>query len=134
MQLRRVIDLIEARLHEDLGLAELAALTGLSTHYFAQAFKTNTGLPPHRYLIERRIHRAKELLIGGARPIAEIAAQVGFSSQSHLTLNFRKLTGATPAQYRRALQGSRFSVDDSQLRGGSEAPPAAAPGPFRPKR
>ena len=48
LRLRRVIDLIEARLPEDLGLAELAALAGLSTHHFAAAFKASTGLPPHR--------------------------------------------------------------------------------------
>lgn len=133
-QLRRVLDYIEDHLGQDLGLAELAALAGLSTHHFAQAFKVSVGVPPHRYVIERRIHRARELLIGSTRSIAEIAVQLGFSSQSHLTLNFRILTGATPAQYRRALQGSTFSIDESQLRGGSAAPPSAAPGPFPPKR
>jgi AraC family transcriptional regulator len=109
--LRRVIDMIEARLHGDLGLAELAALTGLSTHHFSHAFKTSTGLPPHRYLIERRIHRAKELLLGGDRSIAQIADSVGFSSPSHLTFNFRKQTGTTPARYRREIQSKRTNND-----------------------
>lgn len=125
-QLHRVIDMIEARLGDDLGLADLAALTGLSTHHFGQAFKASTGLPPHRYLIERRIHRARELLIGGDRSIAEIAMQVGFSSQSHLTLNFRKVTGATPAQYRRGLRGATVGIDYQ--------PPGGQPGSSRPKR
>ena len=103
LQLRRVMDYIEARLDHDLGLAELAALAELSTHHFGQAFKASMGMPPHRYLIERRIHRAKELLIGGNRSIAEIAVGVGFSSQSHMTFNFRKLVTTTPARYRRAM-------------------------------
>jgi AraC family transcriptional regulator len=102
LQLRRVTDYIETRLDQDLGLAELAALADLSSHHFGQAFKASVGMPPHRYLIERRIHRAKELLIGSNRPIAEIATSVGFSSQSHMTFNFRKLAETTPARYRRA--------------------------------
>ena len=103
LQLRRVMDHIEERIDEDLGLADLAAIADLSSHHFGQAFKASMGIPPHRYLIERRIHRAKELLIGGDRSIAEIAASVGFSSQSHMTLNFRKLVETTPARYRRAM-------------------------------
>ncbi len=97
------MNLIESRLGDELGLAELAALAGLSTHHFGQAFKISTGMPPHRYLIGRRIHRAKELLISGKRSVAEIAAHVGFSSQSHMTLNFRKLVGTTPARYRQEM-------------------------------
>ena len=104
VQLRRILSYIEDRLDQDLGLAELAEIAGLSTHHFGQAFKASNGVPPHRYVIERRIHRAKELLIGTDRSIAEIAADVGFSSPSHLTFNFRKQTGITPTHYRRELQ------------------------------
>jgi AraC family transcriptional regulator len=103
LQLRRVMDHIEERIDQDLGLADLAAIADLSSHHFGQAFKASMGIPPHRYLIERRIHRAKELLIGGDRSIAEIAVSVGFSSQSHMTFNFRKLVATTPARYRRAM-------------------------------
>jgi AraC family transcriptional regulator len=106
-QLRQVRNYIEDYLGEDLGLAELAALSGLSTHHFGQAFKASTGVTPHQYVIERRIHRARELLIGDDRSIAEIAASVGFSSQSHLTVNFRKQTGFTPGLYRREFQRSK---------------------------
>ena len=103
MQLRRVLNHIETRLNQDLGLADLAAMAGVSTHHFGQAFKISTGVPPHRYLIDRRIHRVKEMLHEGERTIAEIAATVGFSSQSHMTLNFRKITGVTPGRYRREV-------------------------------
>ncbi len=101
-QLRRVIEYIDAHLSAELSLAELARITGLSPHHFGQAFKAVTGRPPHRYVIEKRIHRARELLRDAQTPIAEIAHAVGFSSQSHLTINFRRVTGITPARFRRS--------------------------------
>ena len=100
LRLRRVVDYIEAHLGEDISLRDLAALAGLSTHHFGEAFKASTGTSPHRYLIERRILRAKELLIGAEQSIAEIAISVGFASHSHFTDNFRRLTGTTPSRFR----------------------------------
>ena len=100
-QLRRVTDYIEANLETDVGLAELAGLVGLSPHHFGQAFKASIGMPPYRYVIQRRVVRARELLLSSRQPAAEIAAQVGFSSQSHMIFQFRKLTGMTPSRYRR---------------------------------
>jgi AraC family transcriptional regulator len=102
VQLRRVIEYIDAHLAEELSLAELAAIAGLSPNHFAQAFKATTGRPPHRYLTERRVQRARELLRDPRISIAEIAHAVGFSSQSHLTINFRRMTGMTPARFRRS--------------------------------
>lgn len=101
-QLRRVTEYIEAHLSQDLGLAELAAVAGLSPHHFGTAFKAATGAPPHRFVVERRIQRARTLL-GGPSTIAGIAHAVGFASQSHLTLHFRRMTGVTPARFRRLL-------------------------------
>ena len=75
-------------------------MANLSTHHFGEAFKASTGTSPYRYLIERRIHRAKELLLGADRSIAEVALTVGFASHSHFTDNFRKLTGITPSRFR----------------------------------
>jgi AraC family transcriptional regulator len=98
--LRRVIDYIHANLAKDLGLAELADLAGLNPYHFAHAFKAATGMPPHRYIIGLRVHRARELLIDRRLSIADVALAVGFSSQSHFTLNFRRITGTTPARYR----------------------------------
>ncbi|MEW5704335.1 MAG: AraC family transcriptional regulator [Pseudomonadota bacterium] len=100
LRLRRVADYIEAHLAEAVSLRDLAAVAGLSTHHFGEAFKTSTGRPPHRYLIERRIRRGKELLLGADRSIAEVALAVGFASHSHFTDNFRKLTGTTPSRFR----------------------------------
>jgi len=100
LRMRRVVDYIEAHLADDISLRDLAALAGLSTHHFGDAFKASTGRSPHRYLIERRILRAKELLIGAEQSIAEIAISVGFASHSHFTDNFRRLTGTTPSRFR----------------------------------
>jgi AraC family transcriptional regulator len=100
LRLRRVVDYIEAHLAEDISLRDLAAQAGLSTHHFGEAFKASTGTSPHRYLVERRIRRAKELLLGAEQSIAEIAISVGFASHSHFTDNFRKLTGTTPSRFR----------------------------------
>lgn len=100
-RLRRLVDYIEAHLEDDVSLRDLAAVAGMSVHYFGEAFKATMGIPPHRYLIERRILRSKELLLDRNRTIASIAFEVGFSSHSHFTLNFRKATGMTPTQFRR---------------------------------
>jgi AraC-like DNA-binding protein len=87
----------------DSGLVELAAIAGLSPHHFVGAFKISVGKPPHRFVMERRVQRAVELLRDGNRTIAEIANAAGFSSQSHLTANFRRVTGLTPGRFRRSL-------------------------------
>jgi len=99
-QQRRVLDYIATHLDDDLGLSDLAAITGLSLHHFGRAFKTTMGSSPHRYLMEQRVARACELLRRNEKTISEIACATGFSSHSHLTANFHRLTGVTPSQYR----------------------------------
>ena len=99
-RLRRVVDYIEAHLGDDISLRDLAVQAGLSPLHFGEAFKASTGTSPHRYLVERRIRRAKELLLGAEQSIAEIAIFVGFASHSHFTDNFRRLTGTTPSRFR----------------------------------
>jgi AraC family transcriptional regulator len=101
-QLRRVIDHIDARLREDVGLTELADVAGFSPHYFARSFRLATGMSPHQYLIERRVERASKLLCETSLSIGEVAAAVGFASQSHLTEHFRRVTGVTPARFRQS--------------------------------
>jgi len=102
-QIRRVLDYIESNLTDELGLVELAAIAGLSPHHFGEAFKISVGKSPHRFVMERRVQHVQELLRDEDRPIAEIAHAAGFSSQSHLTVNFRQVTGLTPGQFRRSL-------------------------------
>jgi AraC family transcriptional regulator len=102
-QIRCLLEYIEAHLTDELGLVELAAIVGLSPHYFGEAFRISSGRSPHRYVIERRVARARDLLQGDDRPIADIAYAAGFSSQSHFTANFRRITGVTPGRFRRSL-------------------------------
>ena len=99
-RLNRVAKYIEDHLAEDISLLTLAQAAGFSVHHFKEVFKAETGKAPHQYLTERRIHHAKEMLLGSDIPLAQIALAVGFSSQSHFTLNFRKLTGTTPMRFR----------------------------------
>lgn len=96
LRLRRVV----AHLADDISLSDLAAQARLRTHHFGEAFKASTGISPHRYLVERRIRRAKELLLGAEQSIAQIAISVGFASHSHFTDNSRRLTGTTPSRFR----------------------------------
>ena len=99
-QLKRAIDYLESHLDRDPGLPELAAVAGLSPVYFARQFKRATGLPPHQYLLRRRLERAKRLLSASDEPISTIAIDCGFSHQEHLTRLFRRHCGTTPAAYR----------------------------------
>lgn len=96
----RVIDYIEANFSDDVSLARLSKVAGLSLAHFGNAFKESLGKPPHHYLTERRIEHAKELLLGSQRPITDIALEVGFTTHSHFTVNFRKITGTTPSRFR----------------------------------
>lgn len=102
VQLRRVIAYIDAHLGDELGLLELSSAAGLSPHHFGGAFKASTGTPPHRYVMERRVERARELLCDQGRALGEIAYAVGFSSQAHFTTQFRRATSMTPGRFRRS--------------------------------
>jgi AraC family transcriptional regulator len=95
-KLNQVIDHIYAHLDQELGLAELAAVAHLSPHYFSRLFKQSTGMTPHQFLIHCRVERAQFLLLNGKDSIAEIAQQVGFANQAHLTLHMKRVLDVTP--------------------------------------
>jgi AraC family transcriptional regulator len=102
-RLRRVLDYIETSLGErTLSLAEIAAVAHLSPFHFSRAFKSATGTAPHRFVVERRVDRAKALLADSDISLAEIAAAVGFANQAHFSTMFRRLTSMSPRQYRQA--------------------------------
>src|SRR5262245_23043093 len=94
---------VEEHLADEVSLASLAELVRLSPYHFARAFKQSFGVPPHRYLTDRRIERAKSLLVQRQLSVTEIALEVGFSEASSFTAAFRKSTGETPTDYRRSL-------------------------------
>lgn len=102
-KLRSIEDLIENRLDADLTLQELAAEIGYSRSHFLRMFRATTGMTPHRYVLNRRLGRARQLLEESEFNIAEIAVICGFSNQAHLTLAFRKEFGITPTEYRRQI-------------------------------
>jgi AraC family transcriptional regulator len=104
-KLRNIQDLIETRLAADLTLQELAAEIGYSRSHFLRMFRATTGMTPHRYVLRRRVERARQLLEQVELSIAEVAFRCGFSSQAHLTLAFRNEFGITPAEYRRQRCG-----------------------------
>ncbi|NJR63691.1 MAG: helix-turn-helix transcriptional regulator [Cyanobacteria bacterium CRU_2_1] len=99
-QLQQAIDYIHTYLDRDLSLSQIAKIINISPTYFARLFKRATGTSPHQYVIQQRVERAKLMLTKTDLAIAEIALQVGFSSQSHLTQQFKRLTGVTPKQVR----------------------------------
>jgi AraC-like DNA-binding protein len=95
-----VRDLLPQRLADPPSLGELAAITGLSQFALLRAFRQETGMPPHAYLIQLRVRRARQLLDGGQAP-ADVAAQIGFADQAHLTRHFKRVVGVPPAAYQR---------------------------------
>jgi AraC family transcriptional regulator len=103
-QLRRGTAFMTEHAAEDLALDDLAALVNLSAKHFARAFRGSTGMPPHRWLIQKRIDRAKAMLAAADSSLAEIALACGFADQSHFTAAFRKSAGLTPGGYRREIR------------------------------
>ena len=101
-KLRRVVDFIQAHIDQPIHLDELAAAAAVSPFHFHRQFKKATGITPHHYIRQMRIERAKELLSGSELPLVEVAAQVGYSDQSHFTSTFSKMTSVTPRRYRNA--------------------------------
>lgn len=113
-QLRRVIEHINANLYAELSLQELATVANISPYHFAHGFKQTVGIPPHRFVVERRIERAKQLLLDTQQAIADIALEAGFSSQSHMTTVFRRVLGVTPKVFRD--NHGRIGQSGTQLR------------------
>jgi AraC family transcriptional regulator len=101
-QMRRATDMMTGST-EAPGLSQLAEACGLSTRHFARAFRQSTGVPPHRWLLQHRVQRAKALLRAHALPLADVAQRCGFADQSHFTRVFSRETGVSPGQWRRRL-------------------------------
>jgi AraC family transcriptional regulator len=97
----RLIEYVEANLSTNIGLPDLAALSGYSPDHFSRLFKRCFGQPPYQYVLARRVERAKAMLKDQSRPIANIAAACGFATQAHLNSAFKQRTGVTPGVYRR---------------------------------
>ncbi|MBC3411946.1 MULTISPECIES: AraC family transcriptional regulator [Pseudomonas] len=104
-QRRQLVDYIEASLDQPLTLGELALRCNLSEYHFARMFRASFGLPPHQYVLARRLHRACQLLRVGHMALGQVALACGFASASHFSNRFRQALGATPGEYRAAFGG-----------------------------
>ncbi|MFZ6759508.1 helix-turn-helix domain-containing protein [Undibacterium sp. Ji50W] len=105
-RLRHVIDYVEAHLDSDLTLAELAAVAGFSLSHFKSLFRQATGMPVHRYVMERRLQRARQLMMEGKQSMTDIAMETGFAHPSHLAGSMRRVLGFSPAQIRGMMTSS----------------------------
>ncbi|MEM8531193.1 MAG: AraC family transcriptional regulator [Chloroflexota bacterium] len=99
-ELQHVFEYINDCLRHDISLTKLADLVDLSPNYFISQFRRAVGMSPHQYIIRQRVDRARTLLIESTKPVAEIATEVGFFDQSHLTRHMRRLHGITPGALR----------------------------------
>ena len=99
-KLQRALEYFDDNLREGISLAGVAQTLAMSPGHFAHAFRQTTGLPPHRFVLERRVARAKLLLRDTDLPITEIAHRIGCASHSHFSVMFHRVTGQTPRDYR----------------------------------
>ncbi|WP_158501552.1 AraC family transcriptional regulator [Vitiosangium sp. GDMCC 1.1324] len=95
---RRALDYLEAHPGENVTLEELARVAGLSVFHLVRVFRRERGLTPHAWQLQVRIRRARELLVRGMPP-GQVAAELGFTDQSHLTREFKRRIGVTPGRY-----------------------------------
>ena len=107
MQANRVKEYMHEHLTRNVTISELAGICGLSPSHFISSFAKTFGVPPHRYLVERRIELAQQLLIETDADISEVAFLSGFSSQSHLTNSMKKYRNITPQRFRLAMKQRR---------------------------
>lgn len=100
-QLRRALTFADTHFNGAPSTADLAAECRLSMSHFAKAFRETVGMPPHRWILTRRIERVKELILTDNSGLGQIALSCGFSDQSHMTRVFKRFAGYTPAEWRK---------------------------------
>lgn len=118
-QVRRLQAHIEAHLDRDLPVPELAAVVHRSRSYFSRIFKASFGIPPHAYVMRRRLARAQGLMTGTDENLAVIAASCGYSDQAHFCRMFRNAMGCTPREWRRRHSHEIREVPSARI-GGSD--------------
>jgi AraC-like DNA-binding protein len=103
-QERRAKEILRANIKRRVALKEVARECGVSVGYFSHAFRRTLGVAPHKWLIEQRVALSKEKLRDDGLSLSDVAAECGFSDQSHLTRVFRQAVGVSPGAWRRALR------------------------------
>jgi len=99
-RLRRVTQLVHAKIEDELSLDEMAESAGLSAAHFSQVFRKSTGETPHQFVLRHRIDRAKEMLRSTEGRVLDVAVACGFKTQQHFARVFRRMCGASPTEYR----------------------------------
>ena len=99
-RLKRVLEYIDANLGKNITLSELAGVVNMSLYYFAVLFRQSTGLSPHRYVLNQRVERAKELLRDPRLSVLDVSINVGFEHQNNFARTFRRVVGVSPTQFR----------------------------------
>ena len=110
-RLLRAKDRMDAASHEEWPVSRLASVSGVSEAHFARSFKDAFGIPPHRYLLTRRIEQAKTLLRDSELPIIEIAFQTGWQSLGTFGRTFRDITGESPSELRTREKAATHQLD-----------------------
>jgi AraC family transcriptional regulator len=105
-RLRRIKELVDAKMEDDMGLDEMAQAVGLSTAHFARMFRKSTGKTPHQFVLRQRIERAKTMLRAPDARVLDVAIACGFKTQQHFAQVFRDVWGVSPTEYRQYLVGS----------------------------
>lgn len=108
-RLKRVLEYIHDNLEMNISLSDLAAIAGMSPHYFCQLFRQSVGRAPHSYVLVQRIERAKQLLRSPKCTIIEAGLNAGFQNASHFARMFRKLEGTAPSRFRADWVATRVS-------------------------
>jgi AraC family transcriptional regulator len=105
---RNVVDFVRSRISEDISLADMAAVTGVSIAHFSHIFKKSMGKSPHQFVLQQRVQYAKELLLSLNLRVIDIALASGFKTQQHFARIFRRMCGLSPTEYQRLKLGKRL--------------------------
>ena len=108
-QLEAVTAAIVEKISEPISVAALSSVIGLSRSYFSHAFRRSVGWTPHAHVVRLRLERAMMLMTHTDTPLTEVALAAGFADQSHFSRSFRRLTGVTPADWRKAHKRASIS-------------------------
>jgi AraC family transcriptional regulator len=108
-RLRRIRELVDARIEDDLSLDEMAESVGLSTAHFARMFRKSTGETPHQFVLRQRLDRAKAMLRATDARVMDVAVACGFKTQQHFAQVFRGICRVSPTEYRQDCVGSKMA-------------------------
>jgi AraC family transcriptional regulator len=108
-RLRRIEELVHAKMQDDLSLDEMAQSVELSTAHFARMFRKSTGVTPHQFVLHQRVERAKAMLRVSDGRVLDVAVACGFKTQQHFAQIFRDVCGVSPTEYREDFLGSEVA-------------------------